>query len=582
MKSKLALIILVGLVASGSALAQTNLPAGDTNAPAGIAVLAQTNVLAGDTNTAPGQAATNLTSINITVPTPITVVIETLARMAGINYIIDPKVGFGQPDEQGRPKPEPQITLRWENVTPEAALAALLNNYNLQLVEDPKTKIARITTKDPTAPPPLLTKIVQLKFAAPSNIVTAVQTILTDKRSKVVPDTRTSQLVLSATEPELDAVDAMVARLDTQTRQVLIEAQLLETSKNPTSLKGIDWSGTLAGQNFSFGNGVVQPANSTFQAPGTPTTTTLPGGRTITTAADSTTATAVGQTGSTGGSGNSGSSASGSLLSGGLIPNGLSANTLSGLMPGIGFLNADGLHAVLSFLNSDADAQVLSRPQAVTLDNQEAVLTVSRAFPIFLTTAGTQGSPGGSQVNYTNIGTTLHVTPRISANDFIDLQVKPEVSSLAGTLTKTVGGFINQADMFDVRTIKTEVMIPSGNTLVLGGLISDNANAGFTKVPLLGDLPLLGLAFRSENKSQLKKNLLIFITPTIVRDTDFQPTHSDFLQSKPVSMMGRVDANPVWDSAKPRDWSNPNPVPYEEAVFNEKLVQPSSAPAPAK
>ncbi len=610
MKSKLAIVIIVmilGLLMSRSALAQTNVSAADPGAPGGGAVVTSATAPATDTNTpaagavvsptsAPGAEATTVAAAgtnlaNVVVPliefhdVQLTVAIDNLARQAGINYIIDPKVGFGQVDERGQVRAEPKINIRWENVTAGDALGALLNNYTLQLVEDPKTRVARITIKDPAAPPPLLTKIVQLKYAAPTNIVTAVQTVFTDRRSKVVPDVRTSQLVLSATEPELDAVDALVARLDTITRQVLIEAQLLETSKNPTTAKGIDWSGTLSGQNISFGNGVVQPATTTFQAPGDPTTTTLPGGRTVTTTPDWTAKTTTGGTqgGTTGGStGGSLAGTAGSVLSGGLIPNGFSANTLSGITPSIGFLNADGLHAVLSFLNSDADAQVLSTPRAVTLDNMEATLMVSRAFPIFLTTAGTQGSPGGSQVNYTNIGTILHVTPRISANDFIDLRVKPEVSSLAGTLTKIVAGVANQADMFDMRTINTEVMSPSGNTLVLGGLISDNSNAGYTKVPLLGDIPLLGWAFRSENKNQLKKNLLIFITPTIVRDADFQPTKTDFLQTRPTTGMGRVDADPIWDSAKPRDWSNPNPIPYEDANFNEKLVQPPSATPSAK
>ncbi len=74
----------------------------------------------------------------------------------------------------------------------------------------------------------------------------------------------------------------------------------------------------------------------------------------------------------------------------------------------------------------------------MTLDNQEATLSVTTAQPIFLTTAGTQGSPGGSQVTYTNLGTILKVTPRISANNTINLQVIPEVSDIGGTITKTV------------------------------------------------------------------------------------------------------------------------------------------------
>ena len=178
---------------------------------------------------------------------------------------------------------------------------------------------------------------------------------------------------------------------------------------------------------------------------------------------------------------------------------------------------------------------------------------MSTAEPIFLTTAGTQGSPGGSQVTYTNLGTILEVTPRISANNTINLHVVPTVSDLGGTITKTVSGEINQADFFDIRRIDTRVLIPSGNTLVMGGLVADNSTDGNTKVPILGDIPGLGWLFRQESKAQNKKDLLIFITPTIVQDEDFQPTQTDFLKTKandkPTADFG------AWDSGEPQDWS---------------------------
>src|SRR5689334_6014346 len=131
---------------------------------------------------------------------PLTDAIKNLARQAGLNYMLDPKIGYGQPGPDGRPTPQPSVSIRWENVTAEQALNALLNNYSLQLVEDTKTHIARVTIKDPAAPDPLVTKIIQLKYAPATNIITSVQTALTDKRSRVVADIRTSQLVVVATE----------------------------------------------------------------------------------------------------------------------------------------------------------------------------------------------------------------------------------------------------------------------------------------------------------------------------------------------------------------------------------------------
>ena len=203
---------------------------------------------------------------------PITTAIESLARLAGINYLLDPKIGYGQPDQNGQIKPEPTLSIRWENVTAQQALLALLDNYGLQLVENPKTGIAKITTKEPNAPPPLITRVVQLKYASTSNMMAAVVSTLTDKRSRVVPDARTSQLVVVATETEQADVDTLINQLDKPTRQVLIETKLVELSSNPSTVKGIDWAGTLQAQNIAFGNGVLS-GTSTTTSPGTPVTT---------------------------------------------------------------------------------------------------------------------------------------------------------------------------------------------------------------------------------------------------------------------------------------------------------------------
>src|SRR5208282_3939406 len=142
---------------------------------------------------------------------PVTTAIESLARLAGINYLLDPKIGYGQPDQNGQIKPEPTLSIRWEHVTAQQALLALLDNYGLQLIENPKTGIAKITTKEPNALPPLITRVVQLKYASTSNMMGAVVGLLSgDTRSKVVPDARTSQLVVVATETAQSAVDTLL------------------------------------------------------------------------------------------------------------------------------------------------------------------------------------------------------------------------------------------------------------------------------------------------------------------------------------------------------------------------------------
>src|SRR6266702_2672635 len=443
---------------------------------------------------------------------PLTDAIRNLARQSNLNFQFDPRITSTN---------APNVSIRFENVTAQEALTAVLENYNLALVKDPKAKIARITVKDPKAEDPLVSRIIQLKYSEPTNMASLVKATLS-ARSQVIPDPRTSQLIVNTTEKELDGLMNVVEKLDTATKQVLIEAKLLETSKNPQSVKGIDWTGTLQAQNFKFGNGIFNPTPPGANISGS----TQPS------------ITAYNQDVTLGG--------------GGVL-----YNTARGFSPSTAFLNADGVSAVLSFLNTEADTEVLSTPRAVTLDNQTATIAVTRAFPIFQVTPGSANSPAGSTIIYTNLGTILKVTPRIAADKNISLRVVPEVSNIDSNDTEQINGQPNPANIYAIRRIDTSVMIPSGNTLVMGGLISDSKTKGYTKVPLLGDIPIIGLAFRHESKTRNKQNLLIFITPTIVEDDAFHVTSSgsDFLKTQSTESPDQREND--WDSAKPHDWSKP-------------------------
>jgi type II secretory pathway component GspD/PulD (secretin) len=477
---------------------------------------------------------------------PLTTAIENLARQANINYLLDPKITYGQPDATGQIKAEPNLSIRWENITAQHALVALLDNYGLQLVADVKTKIYRITTKDPAALPPLNTRVIQLKYASTTNMTESIQATFTDKRSRVFPDTRTSSLIVVATDAEQLATDTLVAQLDTPTKQVLIETKLIEISSNPTSRKGIDWSGTLSAQNVSFGNNSLPsiPGNAAI-----PSTTV-------------------------GGITTPGIPASQGIIGGVLGSPGLLGSTHGSFFnPATGFLNADGAHAVLSFLNSSVDAQVTSTPRVVTLDNEMANISVLRTYPILNTTAGTQGSPGGSTITYSNVGTVLQVTPRISANNSIRLKVVPVVESFFGYLTLSAQGGSTQAPQFDIRTMETQVLIPNANTLVMGGLVDDNPTDAGTKVPVLGDIPYLGALFRSSSKIADKKNLLIFITPTILQDADFHPTTTDFLNAQAEQRKETLNPNSVWDSTKPHNWADPQNTDPDQKILNQPATQ---------
>jgi type II secretory pathway component GspD/PulD (secretin) len=453
---------------------------------------------------------------------PLIDVIKTLARQAGLNVIFDPQVLAIAEGPEGKAT-YPDVSIRLENVTAQNVLEAVLNNNNLRLERDPKTKISRVTVKDPAAAVPLVLKVYQLKYSNPSNLVTVLKPTL-ETRSQAIPDARTSQLIVLATEREMIEIDNLIEKLDTATKQVLIEARILETLKNPSTIKGVNWAGTFQAQNIVAGNNAFASSED--------------GG---------------------GGAGGGGAESQNSPLTPGGTPS-FVGFLRSGYVAPVAHLNADGARAVFSFFNQDSESEVIATPRAVTTDNSPAVLQVTRAVPIYQVTQG--GTQTGPTVNitYTNLGTILEVTPRISANSNIFLKVVPEVSNIDSVDRQVIVGEVTTANIFAVRKVTTQVLIPSGNTLVLGGLMSDNTQRDRTKVPILGDLPGMKYVFGSSSKNRRKSNLLIFVTPTIVQDEDFQPTQSDFLQRKAPADRPDGEIAPYdkpWDGVEPYDWTKP-------------------------
>src|SRR5438046_2580001 len=381
MKTKLVTLLLVGLNAGLSVGLAQNKPASDEKVQKLYNQSAAEVKPGAPTEAAPAESTGEVLPIVSFEDAPLVDVIKTLARQANLNIVFDPRVTELGPD--GKPK-LPPVTIRLENVTAQNVLEAVLNNNSLRLEKDPKTKISRITIKG-TEAEPLVTKLYQLKYTSPANLVAILTPSFTSGRSKAIPDGRTSQLIVFATEKELLELDPLIDKLDTATKQVLIEARIYETTRKPSSVKGINWEATFGAQSFAFGNGVTT-GTTTTESPGTPTTTTLPGGRTITTTP---------------------ANSSKSLLDTVVGAGGLSVDTARGFSPNTAFLNADGVKGVFSWFNKDDQTELLSTPRTVTLDNQPAVLNVSEAFPIFkVTSGGTQTGPT-VDITYTNIGTIL-------------------------------------------------------------------------------------------------------------------------------------------------------------------------------
>lgn len=219
----------------------------------------------------------------------------------------------------------------------------------------------------------------------------------------------------------------------------------------------------------------------------------------------------------------------GGALAGGLpedspILEGLQDAAISSLLSATGVvggiasdLGGDGTFGmVLNAIKKDAGSNLLSTPSILTLNNHEATILVGQDVPI---TTGEVLSSGNDNpfrtVQRQEIGVSLTVTPQINADGSITLQIKQGVSSIDGPVSAAFGDFI-----FNKRNIETTVLADNGEIIVLGGLLDDGERVSSEKVPLLGDLPLIGGLFRSDARERLQTNLVVFIRPVVVRNRE--------------------------------------------------------------
>jgi general secretion pathway protein D len=175
--------------------------------------------------------------------------------------------------------------------------------------------------------------------------------------------------------------------------------------------------------------------------------------------------------------------------------------------------------ATLRAIAEAGKLEVLSRPTILARNNQQAVITVGQQVPLI---TNVRYDNFGNQINaitYQNVGIILRVTPFITSNGLVEMVLAPEISNLSdqtvaiATGTNSVG-----APVINIRSADTVVVTPDGQTVVIGGLMQTTKTESESKIPVLGDIPLLGAAFRRKVKNHAKTELLIFLTPTIVKE----------------------------------------------------------------
>jgi len=180
-------------------------------------------------------------------------------------------------------------------------------------------------------------------------------------------------------------------------------------------------------------------------------------------------------------------------------------------------LNSSNLSATLHALSSTGKAKVLSRPSIMARNNQQAVIVVGQSVPIVTNSQITDSGNTINSIKYQDVGIILRVTPFISSDKTVEMIVAPEISSLSD---QTVSISSNaSAPIINKRSAETVVVTPNATTVVIGGLMKKEDSSTLQKIPLLGDIPVLGAAFRRTVKSETRSELLIFLTPYIVENS---------------------------------------------------------------
>ena len=286
------------------------------------------------------------------------------------------------------------------------------------------------------------------------------------KGVKIVPDKATNTLIITAGRDDYKILEEVITELDIPRPMVYIEALIMEVNVDKTFQLGVEWvvgddftkwgQENVVGGGFSGGNILPTPSATTGAVS---------------------------------------------------LPSGLSVGVFGEAIT-IGGITYPSLGAILQAYRKDSDVHILSTPQLLTLDNEEAEIYVGENVPYQTRQDTSSTDRDYSTYEYKDVGTTLRLTPQISQERFVRLDIFQET-------TKLVDRTEDRPRTLK-RTAKTAVTIKDTNTIVIGGLIGDDISNNVVKVPLLGDIPILGWLFRYEGETRERRNLFIFITPHIL------------------------------------------------------------------
>ena len=295
----------------------------------------------------------------------------------------------------------------------------------------------------------------------------ARKTPFVSEKVKIAADKATNSLIIMAGKEDYLVLEEIIKKLDIPRAMVYIESLIIEVNVDKDFSLGVEWLAggktTIDGKDAAFG-GTFSATGGVLQPPLT------------------------------------------------VLPKGFSLGIFSEAVTiaGITFPN---LGAVVRAFKKDKDVHILSTPQLLTTDNEEATITIGKNIPYQTRSAAESGTETYSSYEYKDVGITLKITPQISKDRMVRLNISQDVTKLDELATTT-----NERPTTFKRSIETTVIVKDKSTVVIGGLIDDSFSETEYKVPCLGDIPLLGLLFRSTSRADEKTNLFVFITPHVIEN----------------------------------------------------------------
>lgn len=336
---------------------------------------------------------------------------------------------------------------------------------NSMIIRDTPDVLSQIRAALKEIDVPMQTEVYDLKYADSEELQKSIEEILTENVGAVRVDKRTNKIIVTDIPAKHTEIKALIGAFDAKPMQVLIEAKIIEVVLNDEYGLGINWK---AVGNWASERGVD------FESKGL------------------------------------------SLSSLANDKSNLSTFTINS--------SSDDFYAVISALQSMGKTNTLSNPRVSVLNNEEAKIAVATRQPFVSQTVvqGDSTSTTADNVEFVDVGVTLKVTPTITHDGFILMEVQPSVSTAPDSLViqGASDGTVFDRTVIPIVTkqeVETKVIIETGRTLVLGGLIQDSQTATVKKVPVLGDIPILGSAFKSKQDNFRKTELVLFLTPRIIR-----------------------------------------------------------------